>query len=107
MQWNEVYERAAFVRQRGQLRRVLGRIVHATKHDVLEGDPSIEDFRGVDDSRQWIPGIDRHQRLTEIIVRRMNGQGETELLRSLAERDNSGKNPYGRDSDVPCADAQS
>ena len=48
MQRDEVHERAALARERGELPRVVGLVVHTAEHHVLERHAAIEHLRGFD-----------------------------------------------------------
>jgi len=92
MKGNEIYKGAALTREYRELRRLLGAIVDSAQHHVLECHSPIEDLRGFDDAGQWVLGVDGHQRLSQIIIRRVNRDCEPELLRALSQRDDPRKN---------------
>src|SRR5260221_633005 len=76
MQRDEVHERTAFTRQLRQLSRMLGAVVHAAQHDVLERDATIEHLRRLDHIGERILDVDRHERPSQLISRRMNRDGK-------------------------------
>ena len=106
MQRNQIDECFALAGQLGELRSLLRPIVDAAKHHVLEGNPPVEDFRGVDHAGERILGIDRHQRLAQLVTGCMNGDRQSELLGALAEGDDSRQYSNGGDRDVARADSE-
>ena len=106
MQRNQIHERATLPRERRELNRMLLGVVHAAEHHVLERHAPVEHLRRLDDVRQRILRVDRHQLATQPVVRRVDRDRETELLRSLAERDDARQHADRRDRDVARADAE-
>jgi len=68
MQRYEIHERLALASQSGELSHLLGPIVQSAEHHVLERYATIEHLRGLDDAGEWILGIDRHQRLAQLVI---------------------------------------
>ena len=93
MKRNQIHERATFAREASQLDRVLFGVVHAAEHHVLERHAAVEDLGGFDHLRERKLGVDRHQLAAQRVARRMDRDRETELLRTLAERDDPGRTP--------------
>ena len=106
MQRNQIHERATLARQLRQLNRMLVAVVHAAEHDVLERHATIEHLGGFDHVGQRILRVDRHQLAAQRVVRRVDRDRETELLRTLAERDDARQHADRRDRDVARADAE-
>ena len=106
MKRNEIHEGAALARELPQLDCLLGPVVDTSEHHILKGYSPIEDFRRLDDTREGILGVDRHQRLAQLVTRGVDGNREPKLLGALSQCDDARKNADGRNGDVPCADSQ-
>src|SRR5688572_9071784 len=106
MQWTEVHEGTAVLRQLCQLRRVNLTVIHVTQHDVLEGDAPLELRRRGNDVTQRILDVDRHQLAAQLIGGRVNRDGQAKLLASLRKRYDSRKHANRGDGDVARADLQ-
>src|ERR1700686_3892490 len=87
MKGNEIHEGTALTRECSELRRLLGTIVDSAQHHVLERHSPIEDLRGFDYARERVLGVDGHQRLPQIIIRRVNRDCQPELLRAFTQCD--------------------
>jgi hypothetical protein len=103
---NEVHERSALTRKRGELRRVLSRVVDTAEHHILERYSPVKHLPGLDHAGERILGIDGHQRLTQLVIRRVNGYRQPELFGSLSESDNPRQNADRGNRDVPSSDTQ-
>ena len=81
-------------------------VVHPADHHVLEGDALAERRRGLEHRLQLVLLFDRHDAQALRRRRRMQRNGEPELLRPPGEAPHPGQDAHGRDGDVPRADPE-
>jgi hypothetical protein len=83
MERDEIDEGAAVAGETSEGDGVLDGVVYAAQHHVLERNAPLKSSRGCDHVSQRVLHVHRHQRPAEIIRRRVDGDGEPELFRTL------------------------
>ena len=99
-------ERAAFARARRKLHCMLVLVVHAAQHHVLERHPLPERGRRREHILDRVLLLDRHDAGALLRGRRVQRDGETELLGARRERGHAGQDADGRHRDVPRAEPE-
>src|SRR5437867_884113 len=106
MKGDKIDERAAFPRELGEPDGVFHGVVDAAEHDILECDTAVEALRGLDDVGEWVFHVYWRQLASQRVARRVNGDRQPKLLRSLTQRDDTWQYAHRRHGDVPRADAE-
>ena len=106
MQRQQVHQRTEWTRQLRELVRLCERIVLPADQHVLERHPAAELRQRLDHVGQRVFLFDRHQLMPQLGRRRMQRQGEPELLGALSELGEARQDPDGGHGDVPGSDAE-
>ncbi len=89
---------------------MLGTVVDAVEHHVLDEDPAPAPgpvaLAGGEDLRQGVAVVDRHQPRAQLVVRRVQGEGEAERHLAAGKAIDSRDPADGGDRGAPVADAE-